>query len=36
MGNHRMGQNAEGMIPVQVEYGLEDWTVNYDFASGSP
>ena len=29
-----MGQNAEGMIPVQVEYGLEDWTVNYDYASG--
>ncbi|NNM04619.1 MAG: hypothetical protein HKO65_05900, partial [Gemmatimonadetes bacterium] len=30
----RMGQNAEGMIPVQVEYGLEDWEVEYDFASG--
>ena len=30
-----MGQNAEGMIPVQVEYGLEDWEVNYDYASGS-
>jgi hypothetical protein len=31
----RLGQNAEGMIPVQVEYGLEDWEVEYDFASGS-
>jgi hypothetical protein len=31
----RMGQNAEGMIPVQVEYGLEDWEVEYDYASGS-
>jgi hypothetical protein len=30
----RMGQNAEGMIPVQVEYGLEDWEVEYDYASG--
>ena len=29
-----LGQNAQGMIPVQVEYGLEDWTVEYDFASG--
>ena len=29
-----LGQTAEGMIPVQVEYGLEDWTVDYDFASG--
>jgi hypothetical protein len=29
-----LGQNAQGMIPVQVEYGLEDWTVDYDFASG--
>jgi dipeptidyl-peptidase-4 len=34
-GTIEMGQNAEGMIPVQVEYGLEDWTVEYDFASGS-
>jgi hypothetical protein len=30
-----LGQKAEGMIPVQVEYGLEDWTVDYDYASGS-
>ncbi|MFC1790913.1 M14 family zinc carboxypeptidase [Gemmatimonadota bacterium] len=29
-----MGQHAQGMIPVQVEYGLEDWTVTYDYASG--
>lgn len=29
-----MGQNAEGMIPVQVEYGLEDWPVTYDYATG--
>jgi hypothetical protein len=31
----RLGEEAEGMIPVQVEYGLEDWTVEYDYASGS-
>jgi hypothetical protein len=29
-----MGQNAQGMIPVQVEYGLEDWYVSYDYAMG--
>jgi len=34
-GTIEMGQKAEGMIPVQVEYGLEDWTVDYDYASGS-
>ncbi len=33
-GTIALGQNAEGMIPVQVEYGLEDWTVDYDYASG--
>jgi len=34
MATIEMGQKAEGMIPVQVEYGLEDWTVDYDYASG--
>ena len=33
-GTIEMGQKAQGMIPVQVEYGLEDWTVSYDYASG--
>jgi len=33
-GTIEMGQRAQGMIAVQVEYGLEEWTGDYDFASG--
>ncbi len=29
-----LGRSATGSIPVQVEYGVEDWTVDYDYASG--
>ncbi|MFC1557195.1 M14 family zinc carboxypeptidase [candidate division KSB1 bacterium] len=29
-----MGQKADGDIPVQMEYGPEDWKVSYDIAIG--